>query len=309
MRIQHVVDLQGKDCALFKVSSYSDNDQANANAIIEYLEKKDLLIEDLGYFKIDKFEKIQEKEAFFLSRFKPGNCLYKDIKGEKIDLLSLCRSLKKQDVKHYELNCYLGCKNRFKVRAVIIRVPDAVANERRRKAKKDRNKKANHSEAYLEMLDWTILITNLPPLDFNPNELLQLYGLRWRIEIIFKTWKQCMNFEKLLGNKQKVTNPHYVYSIVYFFLLYVTVYILTLSKKWRKIIWEQHQQHMSDLKFIEFLLTKEGENLLLYEKDDQKILNIVSLYCTYERRPDRLNYHEQMELILHEIGAKNKNFK
>jgi hypothetical protein len=78
------------------------------------------------------------------------------------------------------------------VRLVAAPVNSATAEERRRKAKKE-TKGRNPSKAVLELMDWTIFITNMgKETDFT--QLLDIYGLRWRIEVIFKAWKSNLNF-------------------------------------------------------------------------------------------------------------------
>ena len=43
------------------------------------------------------------------------------------------------------------------------------------------------------VMGWTIFLTNLGP-EVSFSALLETYGLRWRIEVIFKAWKSQMDF-------------------------------------------------------------------------------------------------------------------
>ena len=45
------------------------------------------------------------------------------------------------------------------------------------------------SERYLKLLDWTILLTNVPAHHATAQQLLEAYGARWQIELLFKSWK------------------------------------------------------------------------------------------------------------------------
>ena len=65
------------------------------------------------------------------------------------------------------------------------------------KAKKEmkemKEMKGNHpSAAVLELMGWTIFLTNLGP-EVSFSALLETYELRWRIEVIFKAWKSPMS--------------------------------------------------------------------------------------------------------------------
>ena len=44
---------------------------------------------------------------------------------------------------------------------------------------------------------WTIFITTIPVEQADFHKIFMIYGLRWRIEIIFKSWKSHMQFAKL----------------------------------------------------------------------------------------------------------------
>jgi hypothetical protein len=46
----------------------------------------------------------------------------------------------------------MGKEEQLPVRLVAVLAPPQVVQSRRRKAEKDRNKKANHSQEYMEML-------------------------------------------------------------------------------------------------------------------------------------------------------------
>ena len=46
-------------------------------------------------------------------------------------------------------------------------------------------------------MGWTIFLTSLDSKDLDVNDFLELYGLRWRIENIFRTWKSNFNFDKI----------------------------------------------------------------------------------------------------------------
>ena len=63
-------------------------------------------------------------------------------------------------------------------------VSQAVADERRRKSKKE-NKGKNPSKEFLEQQDWSIFIVTIPKEEADFLQIFELYTFRWRIEIIF----------------------------------------------------------------------------------------------------------------------------
>ena len=56
----------------------------------------------------------------------------------------------------------------------------------------------NPGQEVLALMDWTIFITTIPAEKLDFESILALYGLRWRIEIIFKgQWKSHLHFATL----------------------------------------------------------------------------------------------------------------
>src|ERR1019366_3570976 len=48
------------------------------------------------------------------------------------------------------------------------------------------------------LLEKNIFITNIEPDKCDDEQIDQLYRLRWRIEIIFKSWKSCFSMQALI---------------------------------------------------------------------------------------------------------------
>jgi hypothetical protein len=146
-----------------------------------------LHLADLGYFSQDTFARIAERGAYFVSRLKFGTHLYAQ-PGDNtpLDLLATLRA----QGSLYQLSCYLGARQRLSVRLIAERLPEAIAQKRRRKALEAARAKGHTCpQAYLELLGWSLFITNLPSGLFSPAQVLALYHLPWHIELVFKVWK------------------------------------------------------------------------------------------------------------------------
>ena len=50
---------------------------------------------------------------------------------------------------------------------------------------------------HLFLMSWNIFLTNVPDSIWAPKTLAAVYRLRWRIEIIFKTWKSHLGLRQL----------------------------------------------------------------------------------------------------------------
>jgi hypothetical protein len=78
-------------------------------------------------------------------------------------------------------------------RLIALRVSEQIANERRRRLKKEAQKKGRVvSTQHLRMCAWTLLITNVPS-QWLPLEMVRvLYTVRWQIELLFKQLKSIL---------------------------------------------------------------------------------------------------------------------
>jgi len=72
------------------------------------------------------------------------------------------------------------------VRLVALPVPAQVAAKRRRALNCNRDRRCNPSAAHRALMNWAIFITSVPAHRLPADQIAELYGLRWRIETIFK---------------------------------------------------------------------------------------------------------------------------
>ena len=99
-------------------------------------------------------------------------------------------ALLQQNPQLCSLEVLAGSQERLALRLVALRLPAPLAAQRRRRAKANarRDRSLRLSERYLKLLDWTILLTNVPAHHATAQQLLEAYGTRWQIEVLFKSW-------------------------------------------------------------------------------------------------------------------------
>jgi len=72
----------------------------------------------------------------------------------------------------------------------------------------------------LALMSWSIFITTIAEKDASYKLLFKIYSLRWRIEIIFKSWKSNMEFSKI----HNVSKSQFSF-ILYARLIMVVIFI------------------------------------------------------------------------------------
>jgi hypothetical protein len=153
---------------------------------------KDLLLIDLGYFKLTTFSSVHEKKAFFLSRFLIGTSIYLQHSYIPLDLDKVIANSKDDS---FELNVVMGQPGKMEIpcRLICQRVSESIANRRRANLiKQAKNKGRTPSQLYLKFADWTLLITNTSESQLPASAAWLLYSLRWQIELLFKQLKSVL---------------------------------------------------------------------------------------------------------------------
>ena len=158
-----------------------------------------LRIADLGYFCVAVFAAMAARGEYFLSRWQFGTHVFLP-GGRRLDLLAW---LGRQVGPFLDQPILLGQAEQLACRLIAWRLPQAQADRRRQKLRRDYRDKYGHepSAARLAWCDWTVLVTNvnptaaiggLPrglPISQGSWEAAVLYRARWQVELLFKRWK------------------------------------------------------------------------------------------------------------------------
>lgn len=202
---------------------YRVPDQASAGDILGTVVRAgDLVIRDLGYAVIEVFAGIAGAGAFFLSRLAPGVTVM-GADGVILTLNEIVRAGAGLPGDTFTRRVLLGAERRFACRLVIIRVPQKVADERRRRirATAKRKGRAEPTKAYLALQDWTFLVTNLDETQADNARLEEFYRLRWRVENLFKLSKGPAGLQGIARHR---TSPAHVEMLLWaWMLLMITV--------------------------------------------------------------------------------------
>lgn len=183
-RIQTVLDLLTGTFVTFQLGSFRDNDQKAAGWIADLPSAGDLILRDLGYYTLDSLRRIGEKGAFFITRLRLDAALFHE-DGTPLDL---CAQLRAATGDLVALSVRVGVAAQLPVRLVAVRLTPKEAAKRRREARENRDRRLKFSRKKMQLLGWSITLDNLPP-QIPASRVYPLYALRWRVEIVFKSWK------------------------------------------------------------------------------------------------------------------------
>ena len=194
-----------------------------------------LSIFDLGYFSLERFDRVGRAEGYWLSRLQHGTTVC-DAKGKAVALRKFLARHAKSGV--VDLRVQLGEK-RLPCRLLAVRVKPEIAARRRRKIReKARDHGREPSQEYLDLQEWTIFVTNCPASLLTWKEVVVLYRARWQIERLFKLWK---SYNRLADRDSEATAAKQlaevyvklISAIVQHGLLLMTVWLDGERSLWR----------------------------------------------------------------------------
>lgn len=253
VKIDLTYEVKGQAIYRLAVGAGATSDQSRAEELVETLQATDLVIQDLGYFKLTALAKMAAQGAFFLSRLLPAAGVYRSDRADE-EALVLARyfNLQYADQIVIELTVSVGQAERLPCRLIAYRLPAAVVNERRRRARANAAKKGRPlSQEALAWLEFAYFITHVPATIWPAPVIGTLYRLRWQVELTFKNWKSLLAIHILKG-----TRPERIRCLLYGRL----IVIVLLGMLSRVAAWYAQAQRQCEWSVPKFLTWGQRHN-------------------------------------------------
>ncbi len=224
-------------------------------------------------------------EADCIYRYQSNMILLDSQTRERINLLAELRSKKQLD-----FQVILNNERCTKIRVVALPVSEEIANRRRMKAKKEAHKEPGKD--CLALMSWSIFITTISKQDADYSFLFKVYSLRWRIEIIFKSWKSNMEFSKIHN-----VSKNQLSLIFYARFIMIIIYIQYVFSPARMIIKRQLKKELSMIKVVRYLIKNTSKIIQIvkamenYKHKLSYHLTALARYCSYDKRV-RANFEQ-----------------
>lgn len=284
-RIQCIINIKKFQFLDFTLTGFTQNDQSASKNTLPFISKGDLVIRDLGYFVLESFEQIIAKKAYMLSRLRYGINLY-DTKSCAVTWKQLCKSGKTVDT------IILLGKQQLRVRLVMIPLPAEQVAERIRKARNNRDKRLNHSKDYYQWLHYAVYVTNVEQDVWTAEQVAAAYGIRWQIEIIFKSWKSGFHLQKILHDR--CTNENRVRLNIYLLLMFMCLFMQRIYMHYRDKIEKDGPRLISLIKLSAYVCCN---FMAVFTLNPNKLLEEISRHCCYDKRSDRVNMTDSINFF------------
>lgn len=157
-----------------------------------------LKLHDLGYVSLERLAALQAAGIHTLCRLKSQTTVT-TAAGRRWPLAALLGAQPEDEV---DLGVQLGAAQQVPGRLLAVRVPAAVAAERRRKLVAEAQREGRvPSKERLMLCAWTVYFTTVPAEQLTLAEALVLARQRWQVELLFKLWKSQGQVDASRGSK------------------------------------------------------------------------------------------------------------
>jgi hypothetical protein len=192
----------------------------------------EIRIADRAYLQPDRMAGVIEAGADILIRANWKNARWIDEEGRPLDLVSCLR--KAAAIGRLDRPICIARKGAapLALRLVAVRKPPELAAAARQKARKEAKRRGHQiSQKTLVAAEWVILVTSLAPEAFSTDEVLDLYRLRWRIELAFKRLKSVVGLKGPPGRSERSARPYILAHLLAILLLEPLVDALEVSPR------------------------------------------------------------------------------
>ncbi len=184
-------DLISGELVAVELGSAKEHDQKSALQMMS-IPKNVIRLTDLGYFKLDVLQDIDNRGGLWVTRYKLKTILLDD-GGEKLDLLEV---LTQRDAETIDMPVYLGVNHQIPCRLVAQRIPDEALKQRQEQLKRWESKQQKKaSRLKWALLPWSIYVTNATFEQLTTEEVILMIRVRWQIELLFKLWKDVIDID------------------------------------------------------------------------------------------------------------------
>jgi len=156
-----------------------------------------LWIGDRGYANPPGIAWLKQSAADVLVRYNRGSLPVYDAKGERVDVLNkVIKKLRRPArAKQWRVWVHAQDNERIEGRICAVRLPEDKAQEARKRVRKEYGSRA--TQEMLQAADFVIVFTTVPTQKLTCEQILQLYTLRWQVELHIKRDKSIAGLDQL----------------------------------------------------------------------------------------------------------------
>lgn len=254
-KIQFEVNILSGQSTFLDISFQHVNDAKMGAYRIPFINENELCLQDLGFFNFEHFKKIEEYEGMYISKvradaylayqnpfpsFHPNDEVIQSSLYQRIDLVKLCEKLTPGEYLELE-NVYFGRDAHFQARCIIFALDCHQKEKHLQKIDRRATKSGKVPKKVVrDLAGITIYMSNLPDW-ISARQIVELYRLRWQIELNFKVWKSYLEIDHFKIMKKERWLCHLYGTLLIYLISQLIAYQL------RNLVWEENQIELSEM--------------------------------------------------------------
>jgi Transposase DDE domain len=198
-RVHYSIGLPSAACDFFEVTDLSEPEKIERIPV----EPGDIVLADRGYCRKADVKSAVDRGAHLVMRVALNGLVPLDSDGNKLALLPWLRQLQGQQSGSLNVQIQVG-KDRIQGRFCAVRCNQITSERLKKQLRRKRQKRQEGvGEKALEACEYICVFTTLCENEYSPEEILNLYRLRWQIELTFKRLKSLMQIGHLPKREPK----------------------------------------------------------------------------------------------------------
>lgn len=165
------------------------------------IEAGDLILGDRGYCHRRGLAAVRQAGADFLVRINWQNLPLEDSQHQRLDLVELLEQVKGSEAVEFEVATVADPSQALPslpARLVVVRKPAEAAEAERRRILREASRKGRTvNPKTLKAAAFFLVLTSVPQPALSAEKVLELYRLRWQIEMAFKRMKGLLHLGDL----------------------------------------------------------------------------------------------------------------
>lgn len=298
--VQFEYDLLAGDIMDLSITSGTRNDQQDSKEIKDNIDANDLLIRDLAYATIGYMINVVDNEAYFLNRMSPQFAAYETQDQNPLDLMAIKRQLEKNNLAFIEQDVLIGSKEYLPCRMIVTRVPQEVYNQRIQKAERTAKSKGYQvTDHYKARAALSIFLTNAPLDLLNAENIIEIYRIRWQVELMFKVWKSLAKVNTFWVMKIERFESQLIAKLIWLMINWkiffaINHWVHNLDIEHMCSIWKFYKQIIR--------MSPELKNILWGDGDFQlwltKLFSMAHRNLLIEKKKNKKPFYEQFNQLL-----------
>lgn len=198
----------GLDLGSHRIDSVELTDATGGESLERFaFQPGETVVADRGYAHRAGLAQVARAGAFFVVRIPWNNVPLEDDQGGRIDIPQALETLADAEAGEFAVRFRTPDGEAIAARLVAIRKSEPAAERARQKVTAERRKHGAVDLRTLLSAGYVFVLTNLPA-ECSAANVLELYRLRWQIEMKFKTLKSVLHLSHLPARSQALARVY-----------------------------------------------------------------------------------------------------